>query len=402
MKLYKLVSAAAVIRGNESFINKIRSIIMNLKRWITGGVSVLFTLFLIITAAGCGSSPTGPADVSGTSDAQTLQKLAESDSAAASFEPNYNEEQAMNYLAKTQSEIYPLRVGQKVRLVNQDFTSQITGDSATGTLIKNYEGVLFIAASYSDTSSAPDTVIQKAFTSSIKINFKFEKGDPMRPDSMGAGGNRPGGFGGMNGGQGGNGMHGNRPGGGMNQDGPPMGQPDSNGNQQNGPRNLLPGWHVTAVSLPAGGTGSTNIIITKITAYLPGGDTLSVADPTQYFLAREMGPKGPRREIPRIQSNEPVKVTVELYSAYADSDFVTLTHGGDLHGLHRGKVKFDLISSTQYGSGYSKVYEQKFETNQWPGFFHAVVNASPGQTIKDDSAPVEISTWGIPYVVKRP
>ena len=79
---------------------------------------------------------------------------------------------------------------------------------------------------------------------------------------------------------------------------------------------------------------------------------------------------------------------------------MTLTHGGDPRGLHRGKVKFDFVSSTQSGGGYDKVYEQTFETHQWPGFFHAVINASPGQVIKDDSAPVEISTWGIPYVVK--
>ena len=302
----------------------------------------------------------------------------------------------MSFLAKTQADVFPLRVGQKVRLVNQEFTSEITGDSATGTLVKYFEGVLYIAASYSDTSTVPDTVIQKAFTSSIKINFKFEK-NTAGPDSMGPAGRRPGGQGGMNGA----GPKGGPRGGGMGQGGPHPGAPGSNGKNQNGPQDLLPGWHVVAVSLPAGGTGSTNIIITKLTAYLPGGDTLSISDPTDYFLEREAGPKGPRKDIPRIASNEPVKVVVELYSAYADSDFVTLTHGGDLHGMHRGKVKFDLVSSTQYGGGYDKVYEQTFETHQWPGFFHAVVNASPGQTIKDDSAPVEISTWGIPYAVKR-
>ena len=59
-----------------------------------------------------------------------------------------------------------------------------------------------------------------------------------------------------------------------------------------------------------------------------------------------------------------------------------------------------MVSSTQTGNGYDKVYEQTFETHQWPGYFHAVINATPRQVVTDDSTPVESNTWGIPYIVK--
>jgi hypothetical protein len=91
---------------------------------------------------------------------------------------------------------------------------------------------------------------------------------------------------------------------------------------------------------------------------------------------------------------------VELTSAYSDTDFVTLTFGADRFGYHRIKKRFELISSTPNGNFFDKVYEQTYTTNQYPGFFHAIINAMPQQVVYDDATPVEMESWGVPYFIK--
>ena len=274
-----------------------------------------------------------------------MLKTIESDSAISSFESNYNEETAMTILGKATTTIYPLRVGQKMRLVSRNFTYNIVGDTAYGIYTTTFEGVLFIAASYDSVSYPPDTLIQKPFTTVITRKIIFETtGDTVHPYLK---------------------------------------------------------WRIAAISLPEGGTLNSKITINEVKVYLANGDSLVVTDPNSYFLSRGWGWRWRwRKQIPIINRNSPVKVQVYVTSAYADTDFVTLTHGCDPHGLHREKNRFYLVSSTQTGNGYDKVYEQTFETHQWPGYFHAVINATPRQVVTDDSTPVESNTWGIPYIVK--
>ncbi len=74
-----------------------------------------------------------------------------------------------------------------------------------------------------------------------------------------------------------------------------------------------------------------------------------------------------------LHLNQLVKIQVEVKSAYADTDFVTLTYGADLKGSHRAKKRFELVSSTPDGNGlYTKVYEQSYTANPFRGFFHAL------------------------------
>ncbi len=303
-------------------------------------VASAFFLLLVIVA-GCKNSPTDPNTLNNTSDQAVLQKIADSDSSIASFEPNYNEEDAMSFLGKTQAEIYPFKVGQKIRMVSRDFNSTIIGDSAYATYTKNFEGVLYIAASYSASNDRPDTLIKKAFSSTITRKLIFERKEKSDDSTK--------------------------------------------------------GWRLVAISLPEGGTLNSNIDITKMTIFYSNSDSLVISSPNDYFLAR-----GRRwwKEIPRLNRNNKIAVRLELMSTYADTDFVTLTHGGDMHGFHRAKAKFDLVSSTPAGNGYVKVYQLTFETHQFPGYYHGVINAFPRQVIYDDSAAVESNTWGFPYFVK--
>ncbi len=161
------------------------------------------------------------------------------------------------------------------------------------------------------------------------------------------------------------------------------------------------GWRIVAMSLPEGGTLTDNITIQKVTVFLPSGDTLSISSPNDYYITREPGGHhGFMHMLPSLNWNQEVTVRVELQSAYADTDFVSLTYGAIRGGEHhRAKKKFELISETFDGTSYTKIYEQTWQTRQSHGWKHAIINAVPKQVAFDDSAPVEENTWGIPYKV---
>ena len=155
-------------------------------------------------------------------------------------------------------------------------------------------------------------------------------------------------------------------------------------------------WIIAAISLPEGGTQSPNIDIQKMTIYLPNEDSLVVESPNEYYLRRGWGWW---HNMPILGFGESATIKVELYSAYEEDDFVSLTWGANRWVKHRVKKLFELVSSTQNGNGWDKVYEQTFTTHQWPGFYHAIINALPQQVILDDATPVESESWGIPYFV---
>lgn len=304
-----------------------------------------FTIILIIIFAGCQESVIDPQETEPATDREALQKLAEEDSSLQSFEQVFNEENLMDFgMGKIQAEIFPLKVGHRVHLVSRNFEVNIQGDTAYATLTNNYEGILFIAASYDSGATIPDTIIQKPFAAVITRNLIFVKV-----------------------------AHTDRP---------------------------LRNWRLAAVSLPEGGVISENIDIMKLSIFLPNGDTIVVDSPNDYYLQRHHDWLWRWRNIPVVPPHDSVLVRVELFSAYESEDFVTVTFGKNGYGGVMFKRRFELISSVQVSGGYEKVYEQRFRTFGFPGFFHAVINAFPRQVIFDDSTPVESSVWGIPYFVR--
>ena len=304
----------------------------------------IFAVFSILFIVGCQESVTNPEESEPTSDQEALQKIADEDSSLESFDDAYNEEDLMDFgLGKIQTPVYPFRVGHRVHLVNRTLTVDIQGDTAYGTITKNFEGVLLIEASYDSGSTAPDTVIQKVFSATVTRNIIFVK--------VG---------------------HSDRP---------------------------LLNWKIAAISLPEGGALSSNIEIKKLTVFLPGSDEIVVESPNDYYLSRQRGWMH-WKDIPVIPRFDSVLVRVELFSSYEDDDFVTVTFGRNRFVGNRIKRRFELVSSTQVSGGYIRVYEQTFRAYSFPGFFHAIINAFPKQVIFDDAAPVESSMWGIPYYVK--
>jgi len=317
---------------------------MKKKNFVKRFFMPLFMLGVLAFFAGCQDEMIiDPIDnTEPTTDKGAMEKLVEEDSSLVSFEANYNEDGLMDFLSKINVTIYPFRVGHRMRLVNKTLNITFNNDTmATGILTKTFEGVLFIAASYDSSATQADTVIEKPFTSVVTRKILFIKiADTPRP---------------------------------------------------------WLNWVIGAISLPEGGTQSPNIDITHLTVFLPNGDTLSIDEPNDYLLRRG---RGWWRGIPWLHHGESVTVRVKLFSAYENNDFVTLTYGADRRGFHRSKKRFELISSTPSGNGFEKVYEQTFTTHQYPGHYHAIINAMPSQVVLDDAAPVEANTWGVPYFVR--
>jgi len=327
---------------NKSSITKKRNGKMKKKDFTKRFFIPLFLPGLLAFFAGCQNEMTVEPEDSWepTTDQAALEKLVDQDSSLTSFEENYNEDGLMDYMGKITEAIYPFRVGHKMRLVNRNLSVEYDDTTAVGTLTSTFEGILYISASYNSLSEEPDTLIEKPFTSVITRKIIFKKiANTDRP---------------------------------------------------------FRNWIIVAISLPEGGTQSPNIDITKLTIFLPNGDSMVVKSPNEYYFKRW---HGWWRQIPILRRGESVKLRVELFSAYEDEDFITLTYGADRFGHHRAKRRFELVSSTPTGDGYVKVYEQTYTSHQFPGYYHAVINATPKQVIYDDATPVETESWGVPYFV---
>jgi hypothetical protein len=277
-----------------------------------------------------------------TTDRQALEELVEEDSVLASFEPNFDEGDPES-LGKIDAEIYPFKVGQRMRLINKTLNIEFQDTIAFGHLTLSFEGTLFIAASYDSNAVHPDTVIRKPCSVVVTKNIIFRK-------------------------------IANTP------------QPARN-------------WIIAAISLPEGGTTNQprSIDILKLTAYFQNGDTLVIESPNDYYLRRGWGFW---KQIPRLSTGQSVTLKLEVYSEFEEADYVTLTFGANKWIQHRAKKIFDLESSVQSGNGWLKVYAQTFASHQFPGFYHAVINAMPKQVIHDDAVSVEFECWGFPYVVR--
>lgn len=357
--------------------------------------SLAVITMLIFGLYGCDKISPLETDSQSGSLSSALQTITANDPAVQSFEPNFNETTVMSIVGGLAKDIYPLKIGQNLKMVDSSLDFQVNADTAYGYLTQKFEGNLLIAASYRQPDSTNkvkvDTLIHKPYSTTVTRVIKYVKvGDT--------------------------------------------------GNQQSD-------WRVIAVSLAAGGTNTTNINIKKITVTFSDGRVYETSSPNEFFLTMV---RGSRHQFPLYDKHGSATVRVEITSAYQDEDILTLTHGMMIQGLangymmggvgsgsmgngmngngmmgggmmnggmngngasgkgahmnifgNRNKLRFKLISSTQNGSSFDKVYELKWNTpTVGGGFMHAVVNAVPRQTVYDDTTPVEEKSWGIPIAVK--
>ncbi len=355
--------------------------------------AVSFLTILIFGLYGCDNM--NPLESGSQSLSSALEIITTNDPAVRSFEPNYNETTVMSIVGGLAKDIYPVKVGQNLKLVDSKLDFQQQADTAYGYLTQKFEGELLIAASYQQTTTngqaRVDTLIHKPYSTIVTRVIKYVK-------------------------------------------------VGNTGNQLND-------WRVIATSLASGGTNTNNIDIKKVTVIFSDGKVYETTSPNEFFLTMA---HGSHHQFPLYSKQSSTTVRVEILSAYKDEDVLTLTHGMMIQGLangymmggvgsgsmgngmnsngmmgggmmnggmmgngasgngsrmnifgYRNKLRFKLISSTQNGSSYNKVYELQWNTpSVGGGFMHAVVNAVPRQTVYDDTAPVEEKSWGIPIAVK--
>ncbi|HEX7356782.1 MAG TPA: hypothetical protein VF270_03620 [Ignavibacteriaceae bacterium] len=314
-----------------------------IKRQINTMVYIVFTTIAILILSGCQDPTSVESTNQNITEKQVIINLLNEDPAISSFMPNFDEGGAMQMLGKISTEIYPLRVGQKMKLINHNVDVNIQNDTAYAFITNTFDGQLFIAATYDPNATEPDTIIKKSFNAVITRNVILARIDSTR-------------------------------------------HPKHN-------------WKVVAISLPEGGTLNPDIDITKLTVYLPG-DSIVITSPNDFYLYRRPGFPGKWKPFPTMPPLQDATLKLELTSAYPDTDFVTITFGADHNGMNRIKRKFVLVSSVFNGTNYEKVYVQTFNAHHSPGFFHSIINAMPLQVIKDDTTPVELESWGLPYFVR--
>lgn len=249
--------------------------------------------------------------------------------------------------------IRPLRWGRFIRSVNRTVTvDSITVDSlAYITVTKTLQGTFIIAATYSDSSTVPDTVIRKPFTSVAKKRFIFKR--------VGA------------------------------------------------DRIIHRNWKPVAVSLNEGGTvSSSNIDIASLKLLFERNgqaDSIVVTDPLSTFLRfrqiREVG----GHEIPDLVASRPVVLSVTLTSNDTAPDHVIVRYGYSLDRMHRRRIRLQMVSES-FDPGtqlYTRVFARRFEMHFKRGVFSATVDAMTHGTLFEDDDPVATSFWGIPYMVTR-
>lgn len=236
-------------------------------------------------------------------------------------------------------EIYPLRWGRVVKKVTKEYNYEQVNDTlVVVTITRTVESDLKIAATYTQGNKTPDTIITKPLNEVFRRKVqvvKKESADTSRARK----------------------------------------------------------WRVWAVSLVQGGTENSNITIKKISLTLPNGDVIEVTDPLNQFY--RPGFLGYRGGIPSFNPAQNVKVSVTVQSFAPDTDLVSMTFGVDRFGFHRARKLFKMVSQ----SGNEEVYEADVKVHMHRGSFNAMIHAISRESLFDDSAPVSVSVWGVPYVV---
>lgn len=346
-----------------------------MKRLISLTLSLALLSLFVLTGIACDDKSLISEPESQASIKAALQKITYSDEVLNSFEPNYNEEQALNLVSSQLGKtLYPIRIGQAMKLVDRDLQIEYGADTALGLLTLKFEGDLIIVGSFTENSSGsrvvPDTVIKKPFSTVITRKIKYAK-------------------------------------------------VDSTGDN-------LVDWKIIGSSLPEGGTETSNIEITKLTLTTLDGKSVTITSPNDFFfdfgrkgfalgnnsnmgnMDQEHGNKNMNNNkvrmndlMPFFGKKQPVTITVEVKSIYEKPDLLTLTHGAMVSaGMYRTKEKFELKDTQFDGTYYVRTYEKTWVTHLHPGFMHAVINLLPDNAVTDTDTAVEEKTWGVPYAVK--
>jgi hypothetical protein len=162
-------------------------------------------------------------------------------------------------------------------------------------------------------------------------------------------------------------------------------------------------WVPVASSLITGGTVEPNnlLSLTKLEMFLPNGDTVTVTDPSNYFLRYKWLRMfmGGRKDAPELTPGTFIKLCATLVSSSSDTDVVALRYGCDF--FHARRMRMTLKSQIDNGNGtFTREYESTWPVHFHRGFFNAGVDAMTKGTLYDDQAAYSASWWGVPYRVQ--
>lgn len=163
-------------------------------------------------------------------------------------------------------------------------------------------------------------------------------------------------------------------------------------------------WMPVASSLVAGGTFpapvSNAITLTKVQFFVSSGDTITVTDPTNFYLRYKWLKwfHGGKKDLPELTGGDPVVLRATVISASPDTDLVALRYGFDV--LHRRRQMMTMISQVKNADNtFTREFELKWFVHFHHGDFNAGVDAATRATLYDDTAPYSVSWWGVPYRV---
>jgi hypothetical protein len=135
-----------------------------------------------------------------------------------------------------------------------------------------------------------------------------------------------------------------------------------------------------------------------------GSTTTTITDPTEYFMKLPFHTGGGRPDIFNLVSRQSINVRVTLMSADPDTDWVALHRPFMMMGnrpdtVRPSKERMKLVSQTQVGANYQRVYEATWESNI-PGLHTFFVSALTRGSLRDDQARFSSQIWGVPYITR--
>ncbi len=273
----------------------------------------------------------------------TIDPIMLNDGGAPSF--------SIRELGNTAVPIIPIAWGRNITSVDRNVTfSQENDTTLIATLTHTLEGTVFIVAKYS-TQDTGRTIIRKPFTEVTVRRIKFSKG------------------------------------------------PSTNARTDS----VYKGWRPTEVSAVKGGTANSDISITKMEITV-GNSTTTITEPTAYFMKLFPDGRGGRPFLPTVGPRQTIKVRVTVTSADADTDWVAIHRPGILMGIRPDMVRplqerMKLVSQTQVGQNYQRVYEAEWTSNL-VGKHTFFVSALTRSSLHDDQARFSSQIWGVPYIAQ--
>jgi len=304
-----------------------------MKRKLLSGLAVVAAATVVLS--GC-KSTTEPVE----DELAVLQEMIESDPLFTSDQMLFNDADDQSGLSKTTAPILPIAWGRRVDNADRSVTFDRFGDTLiVATIVHSMSGDIVIA--HRDTLNDTTLVVEKPFAESTTRKVRFTRIA-----------------------------------------------------RTNNPR---ANWRFREVSGVDGGTTSSAAITFDTLKAFIGNDTLTVTDPTEFFL-RFADFAG--RHVPSIASNVPVTVQLTITSTESDTDLVFIHRPGmwlNSSILRPARIRMSLVSQTGNGP-YTRTYEHTW-TSHVQGRHHFFVSGITRNSLFDDVAPWSTKIWGIPYLV---